>query len=125
VAWPKYLFGDFEACEQDSVEFVVDCAERKLEQLRLWTVLLYECARAMRHPSVENIAALRTAIDTEHQSGTPRLKLIICISTRPSRAKGGQRDGSRSGASRSLRSCRNAVNVFGLPTYTAYPVMSC
>jgi predicted ATPase len=43
---------------------------KKLEQLRLWNVLLYECARAIRHPSVDNIAALRTAIDAEHQSGT-------------------------------------------------------
>ena len=70
LALPKYLFGDFEACEQDSAEFVAYCAERKLEQLRLWTVLLYECARAMRNPSRDNIAALRIAIDAEHQSGT-------------------------------------------------------
>jgi class 3 adenylate cyclase/tetratricopeptide (TPR) repeat protein len=70
LVWPKYLFGDFETCEHHAVELVAYCAERKLEQLRLWTVLLYECARAMRQPSVDNIGALRAAIDAEHQSGT-------------------------------------------------------
>jgi hypothetical protein len=107
------------------VEFVVYCAERKLEQLRLWTVLLYECARAMRHPSVENIAALRTAIDAEHQSGTRISSSLFVSQLAQAELKAGNVMGAEAALREAFALVEIPVNVFGLPTYTAYPVMSC
>ena len=67
--WPEFLSGDLEACERHAVELIDYCAEKKVEQFRLLDSPTYACARAMRQPTQENIAALRTAIDAEHRSG--------------------------------------------------------
>jgi hypothetical protein len=69
VVWPEFLFGDLEASERHSAELVAYCAERKVEQIRLAGALCHACARAMRKPTVENVAAIRAAIDAYHRSG--------------------------------------------------------
>jgi class 3 adenylate cyclase len=68
--WPELAIGNFEACERHSVELVTFSTERKLESSRLLGAKFYTCARAMREPTRENIAASRAAMDAEHRSGT-------------------------------------------------------
>ena len=63
------LFGDLEACERHSEELVAYCAERKVEQYRRMGAVAHACARALRKPTEENIAAVRAAIDAAHRSG--------------------------------------------------------
>ena len=67
--WPEFLSGDLEACERHAVELIDYCAEKKVEQFRLFGTVHHACARAMRQPTQENIAAIRTAIDELHRSG--------------------------------------------------------
>jgi class 3 adenylate cyclase/tetratricopeptide (TPR) repeat protein len=67
--WPEFLSGDLEACERHAVELIDYCAEKKVEQFRLFGTVHHACARAIRQPTEENIAAIRTAIDESHRSG--------------------------------------------------------
>ena len=107
VVWPELLFGDLEACERHSAELVAYCAEKKVEQFRLYAASsIHACARATREPTEENIAALRAAIDAQHRSGARIVRLCVSISPCRSLADGGRCDGRRSGAARSLRLCR-------------------
>jgi class 3 adenylate cyclase/tetratricopeptide (TPR) repeat protein len=69
VVWPVFLFGDLEACERHSAELVAYCAEKKLEQFRLFSAIFHAYAKAMREPTEENIATIQGAIEAEHQSG--------------------------------------------------------
>jgi tetratricopeptide (TPR) repeat protein len=68
--WPELAIGNFEACELHSAELVTFSAERKLESSRLLGAKFYTCARAMREPTPENIAASHAAMDAEHRTGT-------------------------------------------------------
>jgi predicted ATPase len=69
VVWPEFWSGDFEACERHSAELVAYCTEKKAEYYRLLGAIYHASARAAREPTEENIAALRAAIDAQHQSG--------------------------------------------------------
>jgi tetratricopeptide (TPR) repeat protein len=69
LAWPELMYGDFEAAERYAAEHVAFCAERKVEQFRLWGGNYQASARAMREPTEENIAALRGAIAANNRSG--------------------------------------------------------
>ena len=69
LAWPELLYGDFEAAERYAADHVAFCVERKVEQFRLWGGNYQASARAMREPTVENVAALRGAIAANNRSG--------------------------------------------------------
>ena len=69
IVWPEFLLGDLEACERHSAELIAYCADKKVEQFRLFGTIHHACARAMREPTEENIAAIRAAIDARRQSG--------------------------------------------------------
>jgi class 3 adenylate cyclase len=69
LALPELLYGDFEAAERYAAEHVAYCAERKVEQYRLWGGNYQASARAMREPTEENVAALRGAIAANNRSG--------------------------------------------------------
>jgi tetratricopeptide (TPR) repeat protein len=64
LAWPELMYGDFEAAEH-----VAFCAERKVEQFRLWGANYQASARAMHEPTEENVTALRCAIAANNRSG--------------------------------------------------------
>src|ERR1700733_7693337 len=68
-AWPELMYGDLEAAERYAAEHVAFCAERKVEQFRLWGGNYQASARAMREPTEENVAALRGAIAANNRSG--------------------------------------------------------
>ena len=51
------------------MELIDYCAEKKVEQFRLFGTVHRACARAMRQPTPENIVAIRAAIDESHRSG--------------------------------------------------------
>ncbi|MGA2792865.1 MAG: hypothetical protein ABSE69_04925 [Roseiarcus sp.] len=68
-AYPQLWSGDYEACERHSAEIVAYCTEKKVEQFRLLGAAVHACARAMREPTQENIAAIRATIDAGHRSG--------------------------------------------------------
>jgi hypothetical protein len=82
-------------------------------------------ARAMRQPSVENIAALRTAIGAEHQSGTRVSSSLFVSQLAQAELKAGNVMGAEAALREAFALVEIPVHVFGLPTYTAYPVMSC
>ena len=69
LAWPELMYGDLEAAERYAAEHVAFCAERKVEQFRLWGGNYQASARAMREPTEENVAALRGAIAANNRSG--------------------------------------------------------
>ena len=69
LAFPELMYGDFEAAERYAAEHVAFCAERKVEQFRLWGGNYQASARAMREPTEENVAALRGAIAANNRSG--------------------------------------------------------
>jgi len=69
LAWPELMYGDLEAAERYAAEHVAFCAERKVEQFRLWGRNYQASARAMREPTEENVAALRDAIAANNRSG--------------------------------------------------------
>jgi len=69
LALPELLYGDFEAAERCAADHVAYCAERKVEQFRLWGGNYQASARAMREPTEENVAALRGAIAANNRSG--------------------------------------------------------
>jgi class 3 adenylate cyclase/tetratricopeptide (TPR) repeat protein len=69
LALPELLYGDFEAAERYAADHVAYCAERKVEQFRLWGGNYQASARAMREPTEENVAALRGAIAANNRSG--------------------------------------------------------
>ncbi|MGA7807456.1 AAA family ATPase, partial [Bradyrhizobium sp.] len=69
VVWPALLSGKAEECEQRSAELVDYCAEKNVAQFRLFAALSQACARSMRKPTPENIAAFRDAIKAQHATG--------------------------------------------------------
>jgi hypothetical protein len=69
VLWREFVLGDLEACERRSADLVAYCTEKKVEQFRLFGCIFRAYARAMKEPTGENVAAIRAAIDAEHQSG--------------------------------------------------------
>ena len=69
VVWPELLLGDLEACERHGEELIAYCEERKVEHYRRMGAVAHACARALRNPMGENIAALRAAIDAADRSG--------------------------------------------------------
>ncbi len=69
VVFPELTFGDLEACEGHGAELVAYCAEKKVVQFRLLGAAHHACARAMREPTAESVAAIRDAIDAERRSG--------------------------------------------------------
>ena len=69
LAWPALMYCDFEAAERYAADHVAYCAERKVEQFRLWGGNYQASARAMREPTEENVAALRGAIAANNRSG--------------------------------------------------------
>jgi hypothetical protein len=69
LAWPELMYGDLEAAERCAAEHVTFCAERRVEQFRLWGINYQASARAMREPTEENVAALRDAIAANNRSG--------------------------------------------------------
>ena len=69
VIWPELQSGEAEASEQHSAELVAYCTEKKVAQFRLFGTIALACARSMREPTQENIAALRDAIKAQHLSG--------------------------------------------------------
>ena len=66
----EYLLWDFEACERHAAELVAYCTEKRVEQFRLLAANQYTCARAMRQPTDENLAAVRNAIEAYDRSGS-------------------------------------------------------
>jgi class 3 adenylate cyclase/tetratricopeptide (TPR) repeat protein len=70
AVWPELAIRNFEACERNGAELIAFSTEKKLESSRLLGAKFETCARAMREPTQENIAASRAAIDAEHRSGT-------------------------------------------------------
>jgi class 3 adenylate cyclase len=69
VAWPEVMFGDLAAGERHCAELVAYCAEKGEEHWRLVGALYHACARAMREPTAENLAAIRTAIEVQRFTG--------------------------------------------------------
>ena len=67
---PPCFLRDFEACERRSAELVAYCVEKKVEAFRIYAAIAQACARAMREPTRDNIAAFRKAIDAYRRSGT-------------------------------------------------------
>ena len=70
VVLPEIRLGDFDACERHSAELVAYSAETKVEYWRLTGAVFHACARAMRQPTEENLAAIRNAIEAYHRSGS-------------------------------------------------------
>jgi tetratricopeptide (TPR) repeat protein len=66
---PAFWLGDFEACERRCAEVIAYCIEKKVETFRLVAATISACARASREPTMENIAAIRDAIDANHRAG--------------------------------------------------------
>jgi class 3 adenylate cyclase len=69
VVTPKLLFGDVEESGGESAELIRYCADKKVEQVRLWAALFHACACAIVKPTDNNIEALRDAMDAHHRSG--------------------------------------------------------
>ena len=69
VVFPEYQLRELDAYERHSAELIAYCAEKSVEQWRLFAATLHACARVTREPSAENIAALRAAIEAQHRSG--------------------------------------------------------
>jgi hypothetical protein len=69
VITPKLLFGDIEESQRESAELIQYCADKNVEQVRLWGALLHACAGATLKPTDESIRALRDAMDAHHRSG--------------------------------------------------------
>ena len=76
---PELLWGDFEACERHCVELIDYCGEKKVEQFRLFSTLVEACARGMRAPTQENIAAISASINEYRRSGA-RIFVSVYIS---------------------------------------------
>ena len=74
--------GDLEACERHSAELVAYCAEKKVEQFRLFAASVTRLPRAMREPTEENIAAIRAAIDAKNAVRRAYVTLRFRIPTR-------------------------------------------
>jgi hypothetical protein len=70
VGFSELVLGDLEACERHSAELFAYSAEKQVDQIRRASACINACARAVRDPTVENIATIRAAIDANHQSGT-------------------------------------------------------
>ena len=70
IVFPEFLLGDFEACERHSAELVAYCADKRVEQFRLFGAIFHAGARAAREPTEENIAALHAATTARRQSGS-------------------------------------------------------
>ena len=69
--WPNSCgLADFEPCERHSAELVAYCTEKKVETFRLLAASAHACARAVREPTGENLAAIRNAIEAYHRSGS-------------------------------------------------------
>jgi class 3 adenylate cyclase len=69
VLWPELLKGDFEECERHSAELVAYCAEKKVEQWRLFAAICHALACATLQPTGENIAAVRAALGAKNGTG--------------------------------------------------------
>src|SRR5208337_3885174 len=67
---PELRLGDFEACERHSAKLVAYCTEKGVEYFRLLAAGLHACARTIREPTEENLAAIRNAIEAYHRSGS-------------------------------------------------------
>ena len=68
LAWPELMYGDLEAAERYAAEHVAFCAERKVEQFRLWGanyqgLVLARCANRRRKTSRRCAARLPPTID--------------------------------------------------------------
>jgi class 3 adenylate cyclase len=70
IVFPEFLLGDFEACERHSAELVAYCADKRVEQFRLFGAIFHAGARAAREPTEENIAAIYAATAARRQSGS-------------------------------------------------------
>src|SRR5271165_3448073 len=69
VLWPELLKGDFEECERHSAELVAYCAEKKVEQWRLFAAICHALACATLQPTGENIAAVCAALSAKNRTG--------------------------------------------------------
>jgi tetratricopeptide (TPR) repeat protein len=67
--WPMLILGDLEGLERESATLEADCAEKRVEQIRLLASLHYAYARAMREPIEENIVLLRAALSAVREAG--------------------------------------------------------
>jgi hypothetical protein len=70
IVFPEFLLGDFEACERHSAELVAYCADKRVEQFRLFGTIFHAGTRAAREPTEENIAAIYAATAARRQSGS-------------------------------------------------------
>ncbi len=77
VVLSELLLGDLEACERHGAEVFAYCVEKKVDQIRRFSSVFNTCARALRDPTVENIAAIRAAIDANYRSGTSMFNSIF------------------------------------------------
>jgi class 3 adenylate cyclase len=77
TVFPESTFGDLEACERHSAELFAYCADKRVEQFRLFGAIFHSHARAMREPTAENVAAIRAAIDAERRSGARLMEPIF------------------------------------------------
>jgi len=65
---PELFFGDLQTCQNQCAELIRYCTEKKVGQVRVWSVLFRACASAMLKPSEDNIAALRGEMDANYRS---------------------------------------------------------
>jgi class 3 adenylate cyclase len=70
IVFPEFLLGDFEACERHSAELVAYCADKRVEQFRLFGAIFHAGTRAAREPTEKNIAAIHAATAARRQSGS-------------------------------------------------------
>ncbi|MBV8765352.1 MAG: AAA family ATPase [Hyphomicrobiales bacterium] len=67
--FPNLMLRQLESCERHSAELVTYCTENKVDHWKQFGSVFLACARAVREPGKENVAALRAAIEAKHRSG--------------------------------------------------------
>jgi predicted ATPase len=67
--WPMLVLGDLEGLERESATLAAECAEKRVEQIRLLANLHSAYARAMRDPIEKNITSHRAALLAVREAG--------------------------------------------------------
>ena len=79
-ALPELVFGDPDACVERTAELVKYSSDKKVEQFRLVSAVLYACAVAMREPSQANVGELLARLEDYHQSGAHVIdSIFFCL----------------------------------------------
>jgi class 3 adenylate cyclase/tetratricopeptide (TPR) repeat protein len=79
-ALPELVFGDPDACVERTADLVKYASEKKVEQFRLVSAVLYASAVAMREPSKANVGELFARLEEYHESGAHVIdSIFLCL----------------------------------------------